>query len=188
MLDNEAKEYIEQLLDEQLSVDSVVIKNLSTAILLDVKKIVSDYREEYLKSDSAAYEKRADKLARQLQVILANSIQNFDVRTEDLKVKMAEIAEQKVHDIVNGKLDRIVDATDDLRDHFYELSDDIQNTRKKTLHYAYTNAIDKKPIRTILLTVTIIGFFLGSALKVYGIELDLIEIGRSVVEFFIHRI
>ena len=187
MLSDEEKEAIEKVLEEKLGVDSAIVKTLSDNILLNVKEILVNYREEYLKADSAVYEKRADKLAQQLQLILYNSIKNFDIKTEDLKIAMGEIAEQKVHSIVNSKLDKILNKFEDQTRHIEMLSTEIVDTRKKTIHFAYISVMEKKPIRTILLTVLGVGFILGTLLKVYGIQLDLIEIGKSIFEFFIHR-
>lgn len=184
-----AKKDIEELLEEKLGVDSYIIKNLNSNILLNVKQILVDYRGEYLKADSKIYEERADKLARQLQNILASSIKNFDTKTETLRKTMGEIAENTVHTVVNGKLNKIDTNVSDMKKCMYILADDIVSTRKKTIYFAYFNVMDKKPIRTIFFTVLLSVFLLGTLLRVYDIELDLIAISKSIFDFIIsHRI
>lgn len=188
MLTKEEKNQIKDILEEKLGVDSSIVKDLNSHILLNVKEILVDYRKEFLKADSSIYEERADKLARQLQNILTASINNFNVSTEELRETMGEIAESKVHSIVNSKLDKIITNFETMNSNMDILTDDIVNTRKKTIYYAYIGAMTKKPFRTIFFTVLIAGFLSGTLLKVYDIELDLIQIGESIFNFFIHRI
>ena len=188
MLTTEEKHLIEEILEEKLGVDSSIAKDLNDKILLNVKEILVSYRLEFLKADSSIYEERADKLARQLQRILADSISNFNVSTEELRGTMGEIAESKVHYIVNSKLDKIIINFETMNSNMDILAEDIVNTRKKTIYYAYIEAMTKKPLRTIFFTVLIAGFLSGTLLKVYGIELDLIQIGESIFNFFLHKV
>lgn len=188
MLTNKEKQQIEKVLEEKLGADSNIVKNLNVNILLNVKEILVAYREAHLKADSDIYEKRADKLARQLQTILTASINNFNVSTEKLRDTMGEIAESKVHSIVNSKLDKLLTNFETMNGQMEVLADDIVNTREKTIYYAYINAMSKKPIKTILFTMLFAGFFLGSTLKLYGLELDLLQIGESIFQFIFYKI
>lgn len=188
MLTNKEKQQIEKVLEEKLGTDSNIVKNLNDNILLNVKEILVAYREAHLKADSDIYEKRADKLARQLQTILTASINNFNVSTEKLRDTMGEIAESKVHSIVNSKLDKLLTNFETMNGQMEVLADDIVNTREKTIYYAYINAMSKKPIKTILFTMLFAGFFLGSTLKLYGLELDLLQIGESIFQFIFYKI
>ncbi len=188
MLTQQEKHQIEKVLEEKLGVDSAIVNNLNDHILLNVKEILIDYRKEFLKADSEVYEKRADKLARQLQTILATSITNFNISTEKLRNTMGEIAESKVHLIVNSNLDKIISNFETMNGKMDILTEDIVNTRKKTIYYAYMNAMDRKPLRTLLFTVLFSGFILGSTLKLYGLELDLLQIGESIFQFIIYKV
>lgn len=186
MLTTEEKKNIEEVLEKKLGVDSQIVKNLNSHILLNVKQILVNYREEYLKADSKIYEERADKLARQLQNILATSIKNFDTKTEVLRETMGEIAENTVHSVVNGKLDKIATNVNDMKKCMYILADDIVSTRKKTIYFAFLNGLDRSPLRTIFFTVLFSGFVIGTVLQTYNIiQLDLIQIVRSIVKFFV---
>jgi len=187
MLTDEEKTQIERVLEEKLGVDSSIVQNLNDNILLNVKEILVKYRADFLKADSSIYEVRADKLARQLQTILSNSITNFNVSTEELRDTMGEIAESKVHSIVNSKLDKIITNFTDMNDNMEKIADDIVNTRKKTIYYAYMGAMERKPLKTIFFTVVASGFLMGTLLQIYGIELNLIQIGESIIKYCINR-
>jgi len=188
MLTTDEKSQIVVLLEEKLGVESHIIKNLNSNILLNVQQILVAYREDYLKADSDIYERRADKLARQLQTILATSIKNFDTKIEVLKKSMGEIADDKIHFAVNGKLDKISAKLDDMKGCMDLLTEDAMITRKKIMYFAYFNAMDKKPLRTILLTALFVVFIAGTFLQVYNIKFDLFQIGRNIVEFIIRKI
>ena len=201
MLTNADKTELKRVLSNLLQ-DKAVANGLCNHIMNKVDSTILAFRKEYLTIDAKTYEDRVEQLELRLRGVLSNALDKFDVNTDKLYNNMHKIAEDKVHLIVNGSLEKVnssldkiilgqtaleVKVCDDVNKLHVKIADvktDIEKVQKKTIHFAMMYALDKHPIRTIMLFTVLLAIVLGTALKIYNVELNIITWIKTALLFF----
>lgn len=180
--------------------DETIVKGLSDQILVMVNSTIIDYRKEFLEKDAERYSERVLELEKRLREILSQSLKDFDIKTERLYTNVHHIAEEKVHSIVNGSLVKLQESIahilenqasaekkreKDMNDVFIrvgEVKKDLDKVADKTLYSVAIRAISDHPVRTVLGFTLFSAFTIGTLLKIYNIELDLISWGKALLK------
>jgi len=190
------KAEIQEILQELLSDDTVV-----TGIMNQINSALINFRKEYLEADNKNYGDRVEQLESRMRDILANALSSFDIKTDKLYANVHQIAEDKVQLIVNGSLERInaslkklIEGQESLDKKFAnevnalnvkigDVNSHIDKVQKRTIHFAIMRSFDIRPFRTILVFMAVLSIVIGTALRIYDIELNIIQWLKALLAF-----